>query len=232
MECAMVVWGVLGGDIIVKVKEDMTGKVFGELVVLRQTDDYVSPKGLTYARWICRCSCGNIITLRGDSLRRRKLKTCGCKGSENQFHTHGDASRNNKNRLYIIWDNMIQRCTNPNRPDYKHYGGRGIIVCDDWRRYEVFNEWSLTHGYDDDLTLDRKDVNGNYCPENCRWVSFKVQSNNRRNNHYLTCDGITMSMQDWATRLNVPYATLRSRVNSLHWSDEQAIKTPFQTHLA
>lgn len=217
---------------MVNSKDPMIGKKIGYLTILRQADDYVSPKGCHYSRWVCKCDCGNEIIRRRDSIMHATNPSCGCKkleGTRAASITHGDASRKNRNRLYTIWANMKKRCNNPNGWDYKLYGGRGIFVCDEWKRYEAFKEWALKNSYREDLTLDRIDVDGPYSPENCRWATFAKQSNNKRTNRYLTYDGKTMSMKDWSKELNVNYNTLRSRVYILGMSDEDALSKPFRS---
>lgn len=116
-------------------------------------------------------------------------------------------------RLLNIWNSMKQRCYNKNNEAYNRYGGRGILVCEEWRNDSyAFREWAIAHGYRDDLTLDRIDVNGNYCPENCRWATRKEQNNNRRDNHKLTLNGKTQSLPEWAEELGLTYGGLYDRL--------------------
>lgn len=208
----------------------LIGERFSRLTVEDYAEDYISPKGVRSAAWKCRCDCGEHTVVRTGQLRNGHTKSCGCLSRDNLIarnttHGHGGRSRD---RLYTIWANMLQRCGNPNRPDYIHYGERGIIVCDEWKKFSNFIEWAQNNEYQDGLTIDRIDTNGNYCPSNCRWVSVARQQNNRRNNHYLTYNGETMSMSDWAERIGIPYGTLRSRVYILGWDDERAITTPIR----
>lgn len=118
-------------------------------------------------------------------------------------------------RLGSIYHNMKTRCTNPNYDKYKWYGGKGISVCDEWMNsYDAFEEWALSHRYADDLTLDRIDPNGNYCPENCRWVSRKEQANNRSSNHLLTFNGKTLTIQQWADETGLSHGCISQRINA------------------
>lgn len=131
-------------------------------------------------------------------------------------------------RLYRIWADMRTRCNNPNFTKYADYGGRGISVCEDWQRFKPFQAWAMENGYSDALTLDRKDNNEGYSPENCRWVTQKEQCNNKRNNHLLTYNGETLTIAQWARRLGVNYFSLHDRITKLGWSDEKAIGTPIK----
>ena len=134
--------------------------------------------------------------------------------------------RRSRPRLYRIWANMRTRCNNRNFPKYADYGGRGISVCEAWKSFGPFKEWAMSSGYRDDLTLDRIDNDGNYCPENCRWTTQKKQCNNKRNNHTLSYNGETLTISEWAQRLNMNYFSLHDRITKLGWSAEKALTTP------
>lgn len=156
--------------------EDLTGMVFGRLTVIRYIGE---------SKWLCNCSCGNSVEADTHRLKSGSIRSCGCLHREvarKSATKHGDS----KTRLYVIWRGMKQRCFNENNPSYKFYGARGITVCDEWASsYQTFKEWALTNGYSNDLTIDRIDCNGNYCPNNCRWVDWEVQFKNRRPTHYI-----------------------------------------------
>lgn len=117
-----------------------------------------------------------------------------------------------RTRLYRIFDHMKQRCYNKNNERYKDYGKRGINVCNEWLHdFMVFREWALNNGYNDTLTIDRIDVNGNYEPSNCRWVDNLTQQNNKRDNVFLTYNGKTQTMAQWSRELGINRHTINKR---------------------
>lgn len=139
--------------------------------------------------------------------------------------THGDSRRGKETRLYSIWRNMKSRCTNPNKPDYKYYGAKGIGFCAEWNDYANFKKWAIDNGYTDRLTLDRKDGTKNYCPENCRWITIKEQQNNKKNNHVLEFNNEVHTISEWAQILKMDRGLIKDRILA-GWTVERALTEP------
>ncbi|MGE6612526.1 hypothetical protein ACQKFG_18590 [Peribacillus sp. NPDC076916] len=205
-----------------KRKYDLTGqkiKMFTVLELSNEKDKNGKKK------WKCQCECGNIrYILAQDLMREKGQKSCGCNRIQSIREariTHGMSDT----RLYDIWIAMKSRCENPKNTNYHHYGGREIKVCNEWREFENFMEWALNNGYTDELSIDRIDVNGDYEPSNCQWVTQKVQMNNTRRTKKLTYDGVTMSLTMWAEEVGISQQTLTQRIKS-GWSIDKALTTP------
>lgn len=156
--------------------------------------------------------------------------SCGCKRSESnhqRLSTHGGKGT----RLYDIWCSIKGRCFCVTNVDYNRYGGRGITICDEWKNdFCEFREWAYKTGYKDYLTIDRTDVNENYCPDNCRWVDMKTQANNRRNTIYITYDGETHTCAEWSEITGIKYDTLNSRYNAKMTPEEILSLNTHSTH--
>lgn len=132
-----------------------------------------------------------------------------------------------QNRLYRIWANMKSRCYNPKASRFEHYGGKGVIICPEWlHSFQAFHDWAMSHGYSDELTIDRIDVNGNYEPGNCRWTLPKSQSNNLSVNRKITFDGVTRTLSEWATATGINRRTIAARLDLQGWTVEQALTIP------
>ena len=189
---------------------DLTGEKFGKLVVIEQAENV----GRRTA-WLCRCECGNQKVVVSHRLISGCTRSCGCLGMKNR-RTHGMHGT----RIYKTWISMKRRCANKND---KRYGGRGITVCPEWRdSFEAFYEWAIKNGYDESLTIDRINNDGNYEPDNCRWVDWFTQANNKRDTAWMTYNGKTQSVTQWAREFGILPATLWWRFRN-GWTPEECL---------
>ena len=183
---------------------DLSGKRFGKLLV-EKIDHKEKKNNTTRIYWKCLCDCGKTHIVRSDSLTSGSVKSCGCLYKEKE----GSVKNLSRSRLYKIHDKIIQRCYNKNNNRFKDYGGRGITVYNEWKNdFLCFYNWALENGYKDNLTIDRIDVNGNYEPKNCRWISNYEQQRNKRTNVFIEIDGKTMCVKDWCKKINKEYRNL------------------------
>lgn len=197
--------------------KDLTGQKFGRLTVIG-----MQPTETRKTFWVCQCDCGNMKVVRSDSLQCGAIRSYGClkkeqdkknlvlgngrrKFSETGFKVGGT-------RLYSIWQNMKGRCYNEHDARYERYGGRGIEVCEEWRSdFMKFHDWAVSHGYRDDLTIDRIDNDKNYCPENCRWATNKEQCNNRSTNIRIKIGNATKTLTEWCDIFQLDRSTIYAR---------------------
>lgn len=179
--------------------QDLTGKRFGRLVVTKYLGNY---------RWECKCDCGNITKVASGHLNASRIRSCGCLFLDT-IRKHGLTN----SRLYNIREGMVNRCYNPSCHSYKDYGERGIGICEEWRNdFMSFYNWAMANGYKDNLTIERIDVNGNYEPSNCKWITNGEQSRNKRSTVYFTYNGETKIVSDWIKELGIPKTTFRRRI--------------------
>ena len=177
-----------------------------------------------YAKF--KCDCGNEKIIRVSNVVTESTKSCGCgnyKRKEPNRSTHGLCNT----RINHIYRKMKQRCFNTNYKEYHYYGGRGITVCDEWLGKDGFinfYNWAMENGYSDELTIDRINVDGNYCPENCRWATPLEQGNNKRNNINITINNKTQTLAQWCRELGLRYTTILRRIKTLGWSYEEALE--------
>lgn len=207
---------------------DLTGMRFGRLNVVERAEDAYRKNGKPRQRWLCRCDCGKEKIVYGENLTGGKTLSCGCLQKE-KASSANSTHRSTNTKLYGVWCAMKQRCYNTNSTEYRLYGGRGISVCDEWRfDFKKFQSWALKNGYKESLsrgeqTIDRIDVNGDYCPENCRFVSQQEQMNNVRYNHFETVNGERHTVAEWARLYNIPYSKLYQRITRYGYTMEQAL---------
>lgn len=199
---------------------DLAGSKFGRLTVL----EYAGKNQRNQSLWLCECECGTIKEYLGYNLSNGHTVSCGCYCKEmtrTAKRTHGMS----KTRIYDIWAHMKSRCGKPNCKEYEWYGGRGIKVCEEWANdFMAFFNWAMANGYRDDLTIERKDVAGNYDPENCEWATTDVQSNNKTTTKYLTYEGYTFSLRDWSRILGLDLRGLWWRLFTAKWDKDDAIR--------
>lgn len=188
---------------------DLTGQKFGLLTVIGLAETETRK---TY--WVCKCDCGNMKTVRSDSLLCGAIKSCGCiKRKQDEVNlTKNHRHKMSGTRIYSEWQGMKGRCYNKGSARYADWGGRGIKVCEQWRNsFESFYTWAMANGYQDNLTIDRIDNNGNYCPENCRWVGQQEQCRNRRSNINITIGNSTRTLMEWCEIFQVDYTNVNAR---------------------
>ena len=193
---------------------DLTGQRCGRLMVIA-----AAPPLNGNTRELCRCDCGNEVTVSRSNLRAGRTASCGCvrtEGSKASNTTHGMSGT----RIFKRWTSMRNRCSNPNDEHWPFYGGRGIRVCERWQRFENF--YADMGDPPAGTTLDRIDVDGDYEPSNCRWANSTEQARNRRNTPTLTYGGETLSYAEWAARMGVSVQTIHGRVKG-GWTVEQTL---------
>lgn len=191
-------------------KYNLLGQRFGKLTVIELSGANAHKE----RTWKCRCDCGKETFVNTYALVHGHTRSCGClvfEISKEINKTHGQSN----SKLAYAYTNMLTRCYNKNYKYYANYSGRGITVCDEWLgkygRIRFF-EWAKSNGFSPELTLDRIDVNGNYCPNNCRWATMKVQQNNRTNNSRYEYNGEVKTLAEWADYFGIKYATLQAMI--------------------
>lgn len=199
--------------------KDMIGQVFGYWTVI----GYAGSKG--GATWLCRCHCGIEKVVTGDTLRRGRSESCGCRPySRNTPVKHGKTRTAEHN----VWVGMKKRCHNPSCDAYPHYGGRGIKVCDRWlESFAAFLE-DVGPRPSPQHTIDRIDGNGDYSPENCCWATKKEQANHTRRNYALTALGRTLNLRQWQDETGIGWSTIKRRLG-LGWHPDAAVTIPVGT---
>jgi hypothetical protein len=173
---------------------DITGQKFGRLTAIK----YEGVDNHHRRIWLYKCECGNEVIKPSSEVVRGITKSCGClkKDNINKYRRITKKHGKTGTRLYAIWCGIKCRC-NYHNYEKKYRSYKNVEICDEWREFEPFCEWAETHGYRDDLTIDRINNNGNYEPNNCRWVDYKTQENNKSTNHRITYNGVTKNLTEW-----------------------------------
>lgn len=201
---------------------DLTGQQFGELIVIER----VNNQG-RQLQWLCLCNCGQETVVIGDHLKNSHTQSCGCLRSKTAIKTHskhGHYVNGKQSRIYESWASMIQRCTNPNHKYWEDYGGRGITICEEWLEFTNFLKDMKERP--PGCTIERRENEEGYSPENCYWATRRQQARNMRKNRLETYDGKTQCIAAWAEEYNLPSHTLWMRLYKLGWSIEKALMTP------
>ena len=187
--------------------KDLTNQVFGRLTVIEFAGFGSSHKTL----WKCKCECGNEITVKSNSLVTGHTRSCGCLEIETKKKNNLKHGLRN-DPLYPTWLNMRDRCNNPNNSHYKYYGKKGICLCEEWDDFKNFYNWAYSNGYVKGLTIERIDINSNYCPENCKWISMKDQARNKSNTLHVEFGGKMITIPEISEITGIKTSTLYSRV--------------------
>ena len=203
---------------------EWAGKKFGMLTIIEPVHVKTNGGKSTSWFWKVKCDCGNEKVMQPFKIINGKNVSCGCYGKAKKVNLrHGESHTH----LHNIWCGMNNRC-NPDHKDSENYGGRGIRVCDEWASYEAFSDWARNNGYEEGLTIERKDVNGNYCPENCTWIPMEKQARNRRTTHWVEWKGRKMSLAEACEIAGLPYKQVFERIVKHKWSLEDALATPMR----
>lgn len=209
---------------------DLTGQVFFDLTVLSATGE----RKFGNRVWECRCTCGKVVPAQANNLKTGNTKSCGCRNSRvitarNIARTkHGHAKTYKASPTYRSWSGMISRCESPSSDQYKNYGARGIRVCARWR--DSFKDFLADMGErPEGKTIDRKNPDGDYSPDNCRWATAKEQCANKRNNVKLVLNGNNMTIAQWAEALGCGVTALHARLAD-GWSVEKTLSTPIKKY--
>lgn len=207
----------------------MTGRKFGKLTALH-------PNGRNkhnHLLWKCRCECGNEKNILSFSLTGGGTKSCGCWQRESmqispRNYKHGHSYHENRSHLYGVWAAMLSRTSATSPTSGKNYYDRGIRHCEEWEDFMIFKDWAESNGYEEHLTIDRIDNDGDYEPDNCRWTTKQMQARNRRTNRWITVGDETKVLAEWCEIYNIAHNTVLNRINDLGWSEEDAVTTPLK----
>lgn len=200
--------------------QSLVGKRFGSLTI-----ESFAEKRRSIAYYECLCDCGSKLTASIYDLKRGHTQSCGCLQRARTAIAHLKHGQRHT-RLWYCWQDMKARCFNPKNKRYSEYGGRGITVCAEWKDdFQAFFDWAIWNGYSDSLTLDRREVNGNYEPLNCRWATGMEQGENRQNTKLITIDGETHHQEEWARIKGLSSSLIIHRIKR-GMTPEEAITTP------
>ena len=200
------------------------GDRFGYLTVICETEPNITPCGTVQRKFLCKCDCGNHVIRMRSTLQKSKNQSCGCKQLTLADRTRKYTKEQRESFLYSTWHGMRQRCLDPNSSHFANYGGRGVIICEEWLNdYTKFYDWALENGACKQLTLDRIDLNGNYEPSNCRWADAETQMNNTTQNRFIEYKGERLTVTQWSRKTKIQEGTIRARLDKYGYSVGQAL---------
>ena len=211
--------------------KNVIGEKYYELTVVGYIGNYNKS-----AKWLCRCDCGNYILAISPELKNGHIKSCGCRNlrvllERNKNNKYGIKHGCSRDRIYKTYMSMIQRCYNKNNTGYKNYGERGIKICDEWLDKEngflSFYNWAIQNGYEETLTIERIDINGNYEPSNCTWITNQEQQNNKRTNVWINISGEVLNMRQWSKEVGINEKTIEHRKRS-GWKECDLLKPVYK----
>lgn len=206
--------------------DDKTGRIYGKLTVVSRADNHLTPSGQSITMWNCICECGKEVCVSAQNLNTGHTSSCGCTNKQHNLKHGGCIGK--QERLYRIWSGIKARCYSTGNYHYQLYGARGIKMCPEWKEsFNNFKEWAKSSGYNDTLSIDRINVDGDYEPSNCRWATQMEQSNNTRTNVKVKYNGEDYTIAELSRRCQIPYKTLWYRLNR-GWSVEEAVITPLR----
>lgn len=195
------------------------GQIFNMMTIIKEVEPRKKQR-----QFLCKCQCGHIGKYVLVLLVNEQTKSCGCL-RKSTFVERNTFHGKSRTKLNAVWQAMKQRCYNSNNINYTYYGGRGISVCNAWRNSMInFYDWAINNGYNEGLSIDRIDVNGNYEPSNCRWVKMDIQCRNKTANVFIEYNGENLCLQDWSNKLGINISTLNKRLKK--WDLEKALTTP------
>lgn len=206
-------------------RTNITGMKFGMLTVMERAGYTTDKSGKRCSLWLCKCDCGGTKVASQHTLVSGRVKSCGCLRARDYTlptSMHGKS----RTRIYHIYHGILNRCLYPKDQHYKDYGGRGICVCEEWQGqngFLNFYKWAMENGYTDELSIDRIDVNGNYCPENCRWANATQQQNNKRYNHRYLVNGENLTARQIEEKYGINANTFMGRLYQMGLTAQEAV---------
>lgn len=199
------------------------GDRFGKWTIIEEVPSKII-SGKPRRMFKCQCDCGNTKEVQLACLRNKHSTSCGCEQKKRASEAQIKHGLCDKHPLYNVWKNIKKRCNYPNAQEYDNYGGRGIMICNEWSNdFKNFYNWAINNGWASGLSIDRIDNDGNYCPENCRWATAKIQMNNTTKNHNINYQDKVFTLATLAEHLNIPYNIVRYRISRCNWTVERLI---------